>query len=726
MYENTHRRQRGMSLIEVFVALLVLSVGLIALARLQVDLVRGGSDARTRSVALALAEEKVEDLRTFAVTDGSGTWSTTASPMAWSYVDGPALATPADTSCTACTGGRIAPQTTYSSALEVAGVRFKRTWEVDNRDFTGTGPITSRTKDVRVTVAWLSELGVEQQVSVLANVVEIPPGNVALASEPVSERPPGPQVLYTPGLAPEVIAVPIDVGGNKKRETTKPLPDVVGNSGTHIVTFDVVNYQNGVVEQREEFATLNCTCSMGTVGSARTPARSVFQNGNVVDVPGRVVQKMRGTYSETGSSFDDLCVTCCRDHFDYSEDGVDYRYNPTDPNNPHRHYNMPSPTPVTSGQYHEACRMKRVNGVFAVFEDWQLADVTLLPGSFLTDLTSQLAYTTYVQNVIKDKVLNTSTATKPTGRDTSVLSGGFNQLFGRAIYIDLPAGMATFIQNQVNGGADFINYLDMIPFYEINLTKLADWSSMNNPVVRVTGSDIKTELENQDEYSRGRAEGNAPVTTPDTVVRVITSLARGNTGVTGTAAISPSEDGRHPRTLAQTVGSGQNVKKYFATAQEPETPPPAEHMDDSILVTFQGTAPPPPPPPPCTPDPCPPPPPPPPPPPSPVEISGDLFKWDGASGNNKPHLDVTGVSFVGTTGNISGTCTLRKNGNNADFTCTVPSGWSGDVRFAPSSLTYCTASSCSAVAPTTVLFNDQRSYTNVTTGLGEEDTWVKN
>ena len=55
MYVNTQRLQRGLSLVEVFVALLVLSVGLIALAKLQVDLVRGSSDARTRSIALSLA-----------------------------------------------------------------------------------------------------------------------------------------------------------------------------------------------------------------------------------------------------------------------------------------------------------------------------------------------------------------------------------------------------------------------------------------------------------------------------------------------------------------------------------------------------------------------------------------------------------------------------------------------------------------------------------------------
>ena len=100
MYTNTPRLQRGLSLVEVFVALLVLSVGLIALAKLQVDLVRGSGDARARTIALSLAEEKIEDLRTFAETgDGTGTWSVTANPMKWTYISGPAITTPADTSC---------------------------------------------------------------------------------------------------------------------------------------------------------------------------------------------------------------------------------------------------------------------------------------------------------------------------------------------------------------------------------------------------------------------------------------------------------------------------------------------------------------------------------------------------------------------------------------------------------------------------------------------------
>jgi prepilin-type N-terminal cleavage/methylation domain-containing protein len=57
--------QKGFGLLEVLITIVVLGVGMIALARLQALLLQGGSYAKARSVALNLAQGKLEDLRSF-------------------------------------------------------------------------------------------------------------------------------------------------------------------------------------------------------------------------------------------------------------------------------------------------------------------------------------------------------------------------------------------------------------------------------------------------------------------------------------------------------------------------------------------------------------------------------------------------------------------------------------------------------------------------------------
>ncbi|MGE0810859.1 MAG: hypothetical protein AB7N69_09665 [Immundisolibacter sp.] len=659
MYVNTQRLQRGLSLVEVFVALLVLSVGLIALAKLQVDLVRGSSDARTRTVALALAEEKVEDLRTFAVTTGGGSWSTTASPMAWSYVSGPALATPADTGCSpACTGGRLPPQATYSSALEVAGVRFKRTWEVANRNFTGTGAITSRTKDARVTVAWLNELGVEQQVSVFANLVDIPPGNVALASRPVAERPEGPQIAYTPGLAPEVIGVPIDTGTGK-RETTKPIPTVKKTAESTTVTFDVVNYNadTNTVSRREEFVTINCKCTFSGTGRGRTPAKVALVGNQLRDVPGQVfTDKVVGVSAD--SLQPKLCDVCCRDHHDYSADGVDYFYKPAD-SVAHQHYRITDlSTPVTSGNYDEACRLKRVNGVFQVFEDWQLRTLTVLPKTDLLEgAPKQAEYINAVKAYVLaygDAVADGTTPPAALTFTPSTVNVGTSQLLSRAIYIDdMPASLVSKVGTLLND-ADSTNdalALSLIPFYELHLTKLAEWISGDSTRVQVSSAyvvDADDGVAGGGVYSRGfvQAKAGAASGTPT----IISTAKRYNTGLTATSPINPTEDSLHPITSTVIVGSGPSATPYYYTSTPPEvSPAPTEHRDGSTPVTIVGD----------------------------ITISGTFIKAAvGATLN---------INKINPATRTAGTCTeVAVSSGVEGYSCTVPSGWTGTITFSSS------------------------------------------
>lgn len=657
MHVNTQRRQRGLSLVEVFVALLVLSVGLIALAKLQVDLVRGSSDARTRTVALALAEEKVEDLRTFAVTAGAGAWTVTANPMAWSYVTGPALATPADTSCTpACAGGRLPPQATYSSALEVAGVRFKRTWEVANRNFTGTGPITSQTKDVRVTIAWQNEMGVEQQVNVLANLVDIPPGNVALASAPVSARPDGPQIAYTPGLAPEVIGVPIDTGTGK-RETTKPLPDVRTPSDyAHEVTFDVVNYHlegsQNVVDRREEFVTVNCRCALAGPGRGRTPARVAFTGAALRDSPGKVIasKPQTGVVLLTGGSGIPsqpiLCNICCRDHHDGPAETVgsttdNNRYKPTGTTD-HLHYLRNASTGAyteatsTGDAYDEACRLKRVNGVFQVFEDWKLASILTMPESDLTVTSIQDAYTAFVQNYVKNSA-NSSLpgGTIPTFSTTTLVPADATQLSARAIYIDrMPENLVAFLNTDPPPG----NFLSYVPFYEINLTKLADWKlqtiSTDTDYATVNGQLCDPRTVTQTDLA-GKIACIANQAVED---ETVLSLGLLQAYWRGTITAGPVSGHLDAQAYARTGNSGLTATFPLSLAESLATPVSSEYR----FTVDAGQA-----------------------------ISGTINKGS-ASGNPWSAVSVT----------ASGACSLSpKTGNPPEktFSCTVPTGWTGTV-----------------------------------------------
>lgn len=661
MHMSTHRLQRGLSLVEVFVALLVLSVGLIALAKLQVDLVRGGADARARTIALSLAEEKVEDLRTFALTDGSGAWSTSnavnpAFVMAWSYIE-------------TNTGGRLVPQATYSSALEVAGVRFTRTWEVDDRDFTNVASgITSRTKDVTVTVSWQNEAGVTQTVSTVANLVEIPPGNVALASEPVADRPDGPKVLYSPGVAPEIISVPIDTGSGR-RETTKPLPDVQAQGDyAHEVRFDVVNYHldgtDNVVDRREEFVNVNCRCALAGPGRGRTPARVSFVGNVLRDLPGEVIpnKSQTGVVKLSGtngiSQQPELCSICCRDHHDgpavtVGSDTEHNRYNPTDTSD-HQHY-LYDPdgdgdidaddfdlASSAGDAYDEACRLKRVNGIFNVYQDWNLKGILPMPENDLTDASIQTAYTTYVQDFVKNQVnASLPSGTVPTFNSTTLVPAGTAQLSGRAIYVDhMPQNLIEFLNQTPLPAAVADNFLSFVPFVEINLTKLANWKlqEINVDIDYVTvdgqtcgGAVSQTTLAGKiacianqaivDEtvvdvgefqnYFRGLIKAGPVAGQLDAQV-----FARnGNTSITGTFPLTPAQ-----------------------AATTPVSPVSAEYR----FTVDPGQA-----------------------------ISGQIIKGANApSGNFWSNITVTAASD----------CTLTGTGNSSRaFNCTVPTGWTGTV-----------------------------------------------
>lgn len=96
------KHQRGISLIEAMVAALILAVAILALTGLQVTTLSNSGQSRINTHALNFAEEKIEELRNFAIFStydnlSNGT-DTVASPSAtlnrsWTVTDCPNSAT---------------------------------------------------------------------------------------------------------------------------------------------------------------------------------------------------------------------------------------------------------------------------------------------------------------------------------------------------------------------------------------------------------------------------------------------------------------------------------------------------------------------------------------------------------------------------------------------------------------------------------------------------------
>jgi len=69
--EKTHIHRQGFTLIEVLIAITILTVGLLAAAKMQISAIQGNYFSNNTSTALSLAEQKMEDLLGRTYTDSA-------------------------------------------------------------------------------------------------------------------------------------------------------------------------------------------------------------------------------------------------------------------------------------------------------------------------------------------------------------------------------------------------------------------------------------------------------------------------------------------------------------------------------------------------------------------------------------------------------------------------------------------------------------------------------
>ncbi|MFO7542359.1 MAG: hypothetical protein R6W97_06035 [Thiobacillus sp.] len=572
-------------MLEVLFAIVILSIALLATARLHAMVTQDGSYAKARGVAANLAREKLDDLKSFTVlADNPETTAVNecAAPVScFSEIANNA-------------GGREKADGTLtlpSGAITNAAYSYtyNRNWTVTNYYICtpGSAPATANCaspnakpypdfKTVTLTVDWTDEKNAAQSVVMQASIYSSDP----LAQGTMVASPSGggkPIVSYTPIGVPDAVPVPINTGGDKFKESSKPVPDVSAQATGAEVSFDAISYaSNGTggynTTQREEFVTTACECSFNGTGTGYAPSRMVWNGAGLEAKIGDQVSKPVGT-AASGQS--ELCTACCRDHHDVNGT-TQPKYDPDRPssgyaiNGDHKHYwyskctsgtvgstsgcnandkDLSAPangySEVLSGAYLESCRFKRVDGIWRLWQDWREVKMTVMPYDFLQTTANLNAYVDVIEAVVENTIRTDSdngSKDPPAldGRDvTFSAEGEVKQLLGRAIYVDRvyqaaePTTLDSAYYSKLVGLiAASKDWLNIVPFYEANLTLLIDWGSSHPTKAEVTSepiediNDVSSGYYNS--YSRGKVKALAAGTA------TIKATARlHNSGVTG-------------------------------------------------------------------------------------------------------------------------------------------------------------------------------------------------
>ena len=575
---------RGYTLIEVLIGMVIFAVGMLALASLQSGLARNSGDSNARTVANNIAEEVIESFRTFSQTptDPDGVFD--------------AFEDIADSSSIIERGG-----VEYNVVSEVTDYYYDNT----SSTFITTKPasvIFADMKLVELTVSW--NTGQEFQIDegqttsgrlgsgsitltdVISSIPSTSGGKVAL-NDKISLLY-SPPVDYNPGANPDIIS--IQLGQNKFKESTTPLPDVIRTDDLVETRFDVVTYSQNdagaTFLRREEFRALSCECTLRVADADGEGGLRPAIWGGVEYSEAEYVAKPWGESANNQQS--SFCSLCCRDHHDggtgeddvagdpgrsrfnafrSSENYYDSTFGALQGD--HKHYNRNRQGELTlvdsdGDVYVEACRLVRKDGFFRVAQDLRQEGLNNFPANYLDEENEVAVYSGYVTDAVSEFESDIGAVTDPYEQNPPVLitpsqldppvtfpastfetrttlptSDGSleQQLRTRGIYVDY---MSDDLRTKINcldlgGDGDscevptVTSALEIIPFYDVQLTWLARWNeSPTNSPVDVTNETI----EDDNLHSRGIAslEGFGTST-------VSAAAHKGNLGLTATDPI---------------------------------------------------------------------------------------------------------------------------------------------------------------------------------------------
>ncbi len=605
--KNGLTRQKGFSIMEVLIAIVIFAIGMIALAQLQGNLTRSSANANVRTVATNLAEETIENLRGFARmdTDPGGVV--------------PAYADITTTSALTETRGGIEYSLTTTVNdwyYEIVSDSFME-WDaytVAYKDRVGgnSDPPDSFSdfKQVSVNVAWddtrpwlideSTSFTGATSITLSAVISSMTSGASSKVVTQVEQELYVPYVDYNPGQNPDVISLALD--GGKFKESLTPEPEVYRDNELVETRFDVVTYsQSGgssLFVRREEFISLSCECTLkAPPGDPENAGRRPTMWAGDEYSEALFVNKPYGVSSLGVNAQSAFCDVCCQDHHDggsHEDDSetATTRYDPFPKSSrvysssptfsgDHKHY-FPNAsgvlTEVTSDgdTYMESCALVRRNGFMRVIQDFNQEGVNAFAQDFLDDVSEAVVYSTYVTGAVSTYVAALSTgyesspptfAPPATGLEATDLWSDYTtlpltiadglsttelteqQLSNRGIYIGYLSNDLQYVMGCVTaegGSADTCesgdvkldqtgstNILEMVPFFDVQLTKLSRWNEtpINNPV-DTTNEPIATD----NLHSRGLASPGGRMG-----LSLVSAKGHpGNIGLTDTDPVEPN------------------------------------------------------------------------------------------------------------------------------------------------------------------------------------------
>lgn len=544
------KRQQGFGLIEVMIAFIVVAVTAGSLLQLNKSYLEYSRDGRNREVALRLAESKLDELRYFKDKQG---YQNIASGS-------------------------------ESTALD--GVTYELDWTVDDYGWDGSAwvsplpsGVTSGKKEVTVTVDWddpadLNDTGMKQSFT-LASVIS---PNQSISGGPFGTGAPnnglglgGPNVAHTPGTVPNVI--PIILGDGITQETSRPLPKLAqqGGSDSLRVAFNTNAYDSSSKKsQVQDMATVSCNCKLSSSeeDGLDLPSKRSAVSGLSYWVKGETASKKTGVPQQNQ---DPLCATCCASHFDGPENKFSHWYDAIKRNNvpPHGHYTAGDTLATIEGNsYLEACRLVRINGFYEMANDWNLVALNIFDAGIFADSGVLSAYQSYVKEIVTDYIrgqiksegnYNNQTYSTPLSFSAYLANSGLaisttnmvdvapgpDQLMARGVYVDIISPeYRQYLKDEVMGGdadASPDNLLKFVPFYDVNLTLLANWKSSNSANISVTDDPVQTMVDSSQQYYGTYSRGLINAHKEGTSATISATIRRSNSGITSFNPLSTFE-----------------------------------------------------------------------------------------------------------------------------------------------------------------------------------------